>query len=257
MMALILPLRPPGPRRQRLLQGFMKLFCRVLGIRIRFEGAYTGRAPKIVIANHISYLDIFVVGSLFPLSFVAKHELSSWPVLRHLARLAQSIFVQRNCTLSRLRALLAVKRSIAEDENSYCIFPEGTTTSHTAPSGHLWHRGHAWLHRHLEDGIYCMGLNYADQNAMAWVGDESLAPHLLRLLARRTIDVHIAGEYLTKTVTAPKLLAAESLRTISRLSREAAGLQMQSVKEVECRQAGYPSHLTYAGCGLTPNDRSH
>ncbi len=253
-MGLLLPLHAPGQGRQRLLQKFMKLCCRVMGVRIRFEGAYAGNAPKILIANHISYLDIFVIGSLFPTSFMGKLELESWPVLSHLGKFAQTVFVERTSVLSRLRALYAVKRTM--HDSNYCIFPEGTTTSHALPSSRNWHRGHAILHEQTDDGIYCLGLNYSDQTDIAWVGDDSLVPHLLKLLARKHVDVYVAGAYLPKSITDRKMIAKESLRSVASLAKQAAEFQTQTFKEPISLEVDYPRSGAYAGCELTPQDQS-
>ena len=60
---------------------FHRLFLRMFGLRIEVNGRLARDAPVLVLANHVSWLDISVIGSLGPLSFVAKSEVERWPVV--------------------------------------------------------------------------------------------------------------------------------------------------------------------------------
>ena len=79
-----------------------------------------------IVANHVSYLDVFVLGSLIPAVFVAKKEVREWPVIGWIAWLQRTIFIER-------------RRSKADDEirplvkalnqgSNVIVFPEGTST---------------------------------------------------------------------------------------------------------------------------------
>ena len=68
---------------------------RLLDLRVETRGAPVPARPLLIVANHVSWLDIVVLGSLMPLSFVAKAEVASWPVFGFLARMQRTVFVDR------------------------------------------------------------------------------------------------------------------------------------------------------------------
>ena len=74
---------------------FHRLFLRMFGLRIVVNGRLARDAPVLVLANHVSWLDISVIGSLGPLSFVAKSEVERWPVVGLFARLQRTVFIDR------------------------------------------------------------------------------------------------------------------------------------------------------------------
>src|SRR5882762_8071335 len=69
--------------------------CRLLGFRVRTIGRPTTRRPVLFAANHISYTDITILGSLIAGSFIAKSEVAHWPFFGWLARLQRTVFVDR------------------------------------------------------------------------------------------------------------------------------------------------------------------
>ncbi len=83
-------------------------------------------APYLLAANHISWLDIFVVDSIWPVSFVAKSDIKQWPLIGKLCDLAGTIFVER----TRRHAVRQVLDDMgAKLTAGFCVgvFPEGTT----------------------------------------------------------------------------------------------------------------------------------
>src|SRR5438552_14021453 len=69
--------------------------CRILGLRVRRIGRPTETRPVLFAANHISYLDITVFGSLIAGSFIAKDEVARWPLFGWLAQPQRSVFPNR------------------------------------------------------------------------------------------------------------------------------------------------------------------
>jgi 1-acyl-sn-glycerol-3-phosphate acyltransferase len=99
--------------------------CRLLGLRVRRIGRPANARPVLFAANHISYLDITVLGSLLPASFIAKSEVAGWPLFGWLARLQRSVFVDR-----RVRSTAQQRDSIAgrlAAKEALILFPEGTS----------------------------------------------------------------------------------------------------------------------------------
>ena len=78
---------------------FHKMLLWLLSIEVEIVGE-TDQSKKsnLFISNHLSYLDIPILGSKFPMRFVAKYEVESWPVFGFLAKKGRSIFIRRNKT---------------------------------------------------------------------------------------------------------------------------------------------------------------
>jgi 1-acyl-sn-glycerol-3-phosphate acyltransferase len=88
-------------------------------------GAQTGTAPALFVANHISYTDISVLGSIIPGSFIAKSEVADWPFFGWLAKLQRSVFVDR-----RVRSIASQRSAIGQRlaaGDALILFPEGTS----------------------------------------------------------------------------------------------------------------------------------
>ena len=65
----------------------------MLGFRVRLIGTPTAERPALFAANHVSYTDITILGSLIPGSFIAKAEVAKWPLFGWLAKLKRTVFV--------------------------------------------------------------------------------------------------------------------------------------------------------------------
>src|SRR5215471_1919570 len=98
----------------------------VLGVELRVEGAAI--APgALLVANHVSWLDILALAARTPAVFLAKSEVRCWPMIGWLAARAETVFIRR----ASGRSLLEVKNRIAGlllDGRSVAMFPEATTT---------------------------------------------------------------------------------------------------------------------------------
>jgi 1-acyl-sn-glycerol-3-phosphate acyltransferase len=115
-------------RRLDVTMWFHKWCCFVFNIKTHIHGqsAHTKNKPVIYLVNHISYLDILVLGSYVDGCFVAKSEVSSWPGFGFLAKLQKTVFIVREKS-----ALLQSRQSIAnamDAGNDIILFPEGTST---------------------------------------------------------------------------------------------------------------------------------
>ncbi|MBE7249391.1 MAG: 1-acyl-sn-glycerol-3-phosphate acyltransferase, partial [Actinomycetospora chiangmaiensis] len=73
---------------------FHRVFLRLFSVRVTQSGTppALGEAA-LVLANHVSWLDIIAIGSLRPLSFVAKSEIAGWPVISTLAGLQRTLYI--------------------------------------------------------------------------------------------------------------------------------------------------------------------
>jgi 1-acyl-sn-glycerol-3-phosphate acyltransferase len=99
--------------------------CRILGFQIRVIGTPTGERPVLYAANHVSYADITVLGSVIPGSFIAKSEVARWPFFGWLAKLQRSVFVDRQIRSAAAQRDAIGRRLAAGD--ALILFPEGTS----------------------------------------------------------------------------------------------------------------------------------
>ena len=116
-------------RQRRILRGWSKQLLSILNIRIMTEGEPVTRAEAgcMLIANHTSWLDIFVMNAVHPVRFIAKSEVLSWPVIGWLCQRTGTIFIQRASRKHTAEINLQISSLLTQ---GICVglFPEGTTT---------------------------------------------------------------------------------------------------------------------------------
>lgn len=116
---------------RRIPRAFHRNCLRALGVTVTVDGAISPARPTLFVANHISYLDIPVLGSLTELSFIAKSEIAGWPVAGALARMQRTIFIGRRRQGAPGERDQLEERLAAGDR--LVLFPEGTTGNGTRP----------------------------------------------------------------------------------------------------------------------------
>ena len=189
--ALIYPL-VDDRRRARLKQRWSHQILRILAIRLDLEP--TDAPPgSLIVANHVSWLDIFVINALRPSAFVSKSEVRAWPFIGWLAAKNDTVFLRRG---SRGHAKV-VNEEIDERLNSgedVAIFPEGTTTDGT----HLLGFHAALLQPAVETGrpVLPLAISYHDETGKhttspAFVGEATLIDCFAAVLASRALIAHL------------------------------------------------------------------
>ncbi|MSP86635.1 MAG: 1-acyl-sn-glycerol-3-phosphate acyltransferase [Methylotenera sp.] len=93
--------------------------------------SYKTASNHMIIANHISWVDIHAINSILPLTFLAKSDIKSWPVFGYLVSKGNAIFLERGKRHHATRIVDITTRSLKAGDN-LCLFPEGTTTDGTA-----------------------------------------------------------------------------------------------------------------------------
>lgn len=116
-------LRVPGY--PKLVPFFHAGTCRILGIEVSKSGGISVARPTLYICNHISYVDIFILGCL-PAFFIAKSEVAAWPVFGKLAEFQNTLFIERKA--GRAKQQLEILKNHLRKGNSLTLFPEGTST---------------------------------------------------------------------------------------------------------------------------------
>jgi len=201
--------------------------CRALLFLLRIDvgsiGMPSSKHPRLIIANHLSWLDILVFGAIEPVCFLAKREVSAWPLIASFARAQRTVFVDRK----RRRSIPGANRAMAarmSEGRSVLLFPEGTTYDGTALG--KFHSSHLAAARDLlamdrETDAVCIqpaALFYSAPHA-GWTGDATLIPHLWDILCRPPFSACVAfGEpLLYKRSSDRKVLCAASKVAIEAL----------------------------------------
>lgn len=115
-----------------LIQHWAKRLLRILKIKITLSGEvlkFLGKDSYLVVSNHISWLDIPVIFSLKPITFVSATDIKTWPIIGMLAKISGAIFVDRDRKSSLIEVIQAMNHHFKNDKQSICIFPEGITSN--------------------------------------------------------------------------------------------------------------------------------
>jgi 1-acyl-sn-glycerol-3-phosphate acyltransferase len=160
----------------------------ILGLRLQLQGAPIAPGTMLV-ANHVSWLDIFIINAAAPAAFVSKAEVRSWPLIGWLSARSDTIFLRRG-SRGHARIINAEIAALLDAGDNVAIFPEGTTTD-----------GSRVLHFHaalLQPAVACghavqpLALSYRKPDgsysrAPAYDGELTLGQCLASIIAEREL----------------------------------------------------------------------
>lgn len=191
---------------------------------VRFEVVVIGEPPQgsFIVPNHVSYMDIVALGSVSPQVFLAKSEVSVWPVIGSLTRMAGTLFIDRR----RRRDVAAREESFSAVINaglSMTIFLEGTSTN----GEQVLPFRSSLLAPVVENGwpVTPAYLRYECEGAdprrdVCWWGDMGFSSHLWRLLGVKRTRATIVFGKPRQSGADRKVLAEELYRDVLELSRD-------------------------------------
>jgi len=184
-----------APVQARLLQRLAQEVLEVHGVHVEVLGTFPAR-PALLVANHVSWLDPFVIMASAACLPVAKSEVSGWPVVGPIAAASGVQFVERGSALSGARLVRTLARALCSGA-SVLNFPEGTTTQ----GGSLLPFKPGAFRAARAAGVPVVPVVIAyGRDEMAWTGDASFLPHYLALLASEDCPVRLQfGEALRPT----------------------------------------------------------
>jgi len=221
------PLSRTQARRNRINHWWSRWVVRLCGARLKVSGQplsdeleNTGITPgsngRMLLSNHISWIDIFAINAAMPCRFVAKAEIVRWPIIGGMVAHSGTLFIERG----RRRAVATVNEAVQDHlraGESIGIFPEGTTT-----------RGDRLLSFHsnlmapaleVRCPVWPVGLRYTERgkfsDAAAFVGDMGLVTSLARMLVAKDLEIEVA--FLPALGTA----AYENRHTLARAAHAA------------------------------------
>ena len=112
-------------QRRKLKQRWSARLLAILGLRLEFTGEI--RPGSLIVANHISWIDIYAINAVAPSVFVAKSEIAAWPVVGWLAKKSDTIFIERGSHRHAQHVAHDMAQRLKAGE-TLALFPEGTTT---------------------------------------------------------------------------------------------------------------------------------
>ncbi|WP_281645647.1 lysophospholipid acyltransferase family protein [Parendozoicomonas sp. Alg238-R29] len=237
--------------RLSLKQWWLGQLCRILGLKIhRKGGPWTG--PVLMACNHISWMDIPILATSVPFHFLAKSEIRKWPIIGWLAAVTGTLFIRRGSGDS-----WSITRQLSNylsQGNSILFFPEGTTSD---GSKVLPFHSRLFESAITSDVViqpitlaYCeAGLSHSKA---PFIGNDSLVPHIWRILGEKQIHVHLQYHPPVKARDLKaKELALNTQETISKgletifpLSSYANNQREQTVKRTAIRYVDSDTVIT-------------
>lgn len=177
----------------------------LMSIRVRVHGQPAKNIHgTLLAANHVSWLDIVVLGSITPLSFISKDEVLGWGIFGKLAQWQETIFITRERRTDVANQADAIARRLNAGD-TLVLFPEGTTSDgnfiyafKSSLFGALGLTGENANMVHTVQpvaiaytGLHGMPMGRYDRPLAAWPGDIELVPHLVNVLRHGVLDVDV------------------------------------------------------------------
>jgi len=232
-------------RQHRTLKSWSRQLLTIFNIGILVEGQQPvrGKGGCLIVANHVSWLDIIVLNAIHPSRFIAKSEVRDWPVIGWLCRRCGTVFIERalrqNASMVNRRISLLLEQDV-----SIGLFPEGTTTD----GKQVGHFHSALIQPAIDAGIRLlpMALRYQHKDgetefAAAFVGDMTLAQSIWQILRCTHQDALV--------VFTPALMAENAnRRVLARAAHEAISQALQSMGSgrqtvLQMEGSGFPESL--------------
>ncbi|MCP4070905.1 MAG: 1-acyl-sn-glycerol-3-phosphate acyltransferase [Hyphomicrobiales bacterium] len=204
---------------------FHRLLLRVIGVRVKVHGEFSRAHPLLLVCNHVSWLDIMVMGSIKELCFIAKAEVATWPIISRLAKMQGTVFVDRQrSNHAAMQADTIASRLLHGDV--MVLFAEGTTGdgNRILPfnSSLLGAAQYALRQSHIDmvavqpvaisyTRLHAMPLGRRFQSEASWPGDVPLISHLVNILIKSAFDVDVVlGNPLDFTATSNRKAVART-----------------------------------------------
>jgi 1-acyl-sn-glycerol-3-phosphate acyltransferase len=242
-LAVIYPLLSL-PTRQAILQRWSADLLKILHVKLEISGhpACSLEQGAFLVANHISWLDVFALNATRPSCFVAKSEVNGWPLIGMLCRRTRTIFIERDVRRDTVRINRQVGGMLGEGE-WVVLFPEGTSTDGTQVR-HF----HASLFQSAIDceaTIQPVALRYHDGTGKhcsdaAFIGDMNFLESLRKVLFSHSLHV-------TLVLLAPLACTGKNRRILAAEAQTAIGLALERQTELagETRDSSTPARTAF------------
>jgi len=207
MAAYAISLGPARVWRRPLQRTWCRALCWTAGLRLRVSGVPRNQGPTLFVANHCSYLDIPVISREADGTFVAKADVSRWPLFGQAARLTRTIFIQRVGVEAKAQGQQLLDRLAGGD--NLILFPEGTSgdgasvcTFKSTLFSIVGDRPASSTAGGAEPVVQPVSITYARdfdgtpligplRELYCWFGDMTMLPHLMRMLSLPGCEVEL------------------------------------------------------------------
>jgi 1-acyl-sn-glycerol-3-phosphate acyltransferase len=177
---------------------YHRVVLRILGVRVTIKGKPLSRGPAILAANHVSWLDIVILSSITPVSFIAKRDVNGWPFFGQLARLQRTVFVDRDRRHSTAASRNEMQERLAAGD-ILVLFAEGTSGDGANVKPFKTAFFAAAEHAHVKvqpvsiayTGHRNLPMTRRQRPLYAWYGDMDLPPHLWEALGNGPVEIEV------------------------------------------------------------------
>jgi len=208
----------------RILSVYARMALKALGIRARLHGPCAFRPGNMIVANHVSYLDILLLSGFFPGVFITSVEMRDSGLEGLLIRLTGTVIVERR-DISHLRNEIAAIRELIHQGLTLFLFPEATSTNGEALKP-FKSTLFASLEKSGQDILpLCVQysqvngepINQTSRDLVFWYGDMTFIPHVRRLLtiSGAEVDITCLTPISTQEYPGRKDMARETFARIS------------------------------------------
>ena len=231
---------------------YYRLLRRILRIHVQVNGELVTGRPVLIVANHVSWVDIVVLASIAPMVFVAKREVSTWPLIGAAARVQKVVFVDRVRRHQTAATVSEIGQRLAEG-HPVVLFAEGTSSdgNRVLPfrSALIGAVEAACIEAGLgEVLLQPMAMTYTGQHGLpmgrqnrplvAWYGDLDFVPHFAQFLRTGAVDAVVSfGAPVTADAVADRKLVAKMLEQTVRTMMAAALREQPSPAQTADRAA--------------------
>ncbi len=193
-LATVYPWFSPVIRRH-ILQCWSRNLLRIFNVRIDCDCDMHELRHGLIVTNHISWLDVFVLNAVVPMRFVAKSEVRRWPVIGWLCTRAQTLFLERGKARDAARINVQLVELLKQGE-CLAVFPEGTTTD----GSKVAHFHSSLLQPAIDAAVqlHPIAIRYEDDDgarstAAAYIGEMSFGASMWNILATPQLHVRLIG----------------------------------------------------------------
>ena len=181
-------------QRNAIVQAWAQRMLRILGIPLHVEGRPPLEGPVLLVANHISWLDILVMHAARHCRFVSKSDVKHWPLIGRLATGGGTLYIEREKRRDAMRVVHHMRESLAAGD-VVAVFPEGTT----GDGGTLlpFHGNLIQAAISADAPVQPVALRFvdratgADSQGPLYLDDDTLVGSLWRTLAGRPFVAHV------------------------------------------------------------------
>jgi len=184
------------------------------GVQVVTHGKLPDELPSnnMFLANHVSWIDIYVLNSILPLQFIAKSEINTWPVFGYLARKSGTIFINRSTRKDTARIVETTTEQLRNGGN-IGFFPEGTTTDGTVLA--LFKGSIVQAAINAKASLQPVAIRYPLPDGginthMAYAGDTTMGESMMAILKQKQsiVELHFLAPIDTQTANRQTLTQA-------------------------------------------------